>query len=149
MWNALAEFFPMRSEPGGFSIRRYAGQAAARSAIEHRDIYGAFVISLGRVIAPGRVTVLEASAASPTVAQLLAAAGRIGQWLPAGASARENQTYVRKLLKQKQPEFAAILERVVRELSFARTQFTGRARYVADIKVPDFLGDHRLRQTVG
>ncbi len=59
-----------RSEPGGFSIRRYAGQAAARSAIEHRDIYGAFVIS------PGRVTVLEASAASPTVAQLLAAAGQ-------------------------------------------------------------------------
>jgi hypothetical protein len=59
-----------RSEPGGFSIRRYAGQASARSAIEHRDIYGAFVIS------PGRITVLEASAASPTVAQLLSAAGQ-------------------------------------------------------------------------
>jgi len=59
-----------RSEPGGFSIRRYAGQAAARSAIEHRDIYGAFVI------APGRITVLEASAASPAVAQLLTAAGQ-------------------------------------------------------------------------
>ena len=59
-----------RSEPGGFSIRRHAGQAAARSAIEHRNIYGAFVIS------PGRITVLEASAASPTVAQLLTAAGQ-------------------------------------------------------------------------
>jgi hypothetical protein len=55
------------SEPGGFSIRRYAGEAAARSAIEHCDIYGAFVIS------PGRITVLEASAASPTVTQLLSA----------------------------------------------------------------------------
>ena len=58
-----------RSEPGGFSIRRYPGAAAARSAIEHRDIYGAFVIS------PGRITVLEASAASPTVAELLTAVG--------------------------------------------------------------------------
>ncbi len=59
-----------RSEPGGFSIQRYAGEASARSAIEHRDIYGAFVIS------PGRITVLEASAASPTVAQLLTAVGQ-------------------------------------------------------------------------
>jgi len=59
-----------RSEPGGFSFRRYPGEAAARSAIEHRDIYGAFVIS------PSRVTALGASAASPTVAQLLTAAGQ-------------------------------------------------------------------------
>jgi len=59
-----------RSEPGGFSIRPYAGEAAAGSAIGHRDIYGAFVVS------PGRITVLEASAASPAVAQLLTAAGQ-------------------------------------------------------------------------
>src|ERR1700722_16296985 len=59
-----------RSEPGGFSIRPYAGEAAARSAIGDRDIYGAFVVS------PGRLTVLEASAASPAVAQLLTAAGQ-------------------------------------------------------------------------
>lgn len=59
-----------RSEPGGFSIRTYAARAPARSAIEHRDIYGAFVIS------PSRITVLDASAASPTVAQLLTAAGQ-------------------------------------------------------------------------
>jgi hypothetical protein len=59
-----------RSQPGAFSIRRYPGEAAARSAIEHRDIYGAFVIS------PRRITVLEASAASPTVAQLLTAVGQ-------------------------------------------------------------------------
>jgi hypothetical protein len=71
-----------RSEPGGFSIRRYAGQASARSAIEHRDIYGAFVIS------PGRITVLEASAASPTVAQLLSAAGQqLASHAPARAAA--------------------------------------------------------------
>jgi hypothetical protein len=59
-----------RSEPGGFNFRAYAGEASARSAIEHRDIYGAFVVS------PSRITVLEASAASPTVAQLLSAAGQ-------------------------------------------------------------------------
>jgi hypothetical protein len=59
-----------RSEPGSFSFGRYAGETSARSAIEHRDIYGAFVIS------PGRITVLEASAGSPTVAELLSAVGR-------------------------------------------------------------------------
>lgn len=53
------------AEPGGFSFQLYADQASARSAIENRDIYGAFAFS------PRRVTVLEASAASPTVAQLL------------------------------------------------------------------------------
>src|SRR5437588_10316985 len=46
-----------RSEPGGFNFRAYAGEASARAAIEHRDIYGAFVVS------PGRIPVLEASAA--------------------------------------------------------------------------------------
>ena len=71
-----------RSEPGGFSIGRYAGQAAARSAIEHRDIYGAFVI------APGRLTVLEAGAASPAVAQLLTAVGQqLASHPPAPAAA--------------------------------------------------------------
>ena len=71
-----------RSEPGGFSIRRYAGEAAARSAIEHRDIYGAFLIS------SGRITVLEASAASPAVAQLLSAAGQqLASHPPAPAAA--------------------------------------------------------------
>jgi hypothetical protein len=59
-----------RSEPDGFSVQRYASEASARAAIERRDIYGAFVVS------PGGVTVLEASAASPTVAQLLSAVGQ-------------------------------------------------------------------------
>lgn len=55
--------------PGGFDVHRYPGQAAARTAIEHRDVYGAFVVG------PGGVTVLQASAAGPTVAQLLGTAG--------------------------------------------------------------------------
>ena len=58
------------AEPGGFSFQLYADEASARSAIESRDIYGAFAIS------SGQVTVLEASAASPIVAQLLDGIGQ-------------------------------------------------------------------------
>ncbi|WUH92020.1 ABC transporter permease [Streptomyces sp. NBC_00433] len=58
-----------RAAPGAFDVHRYPDQAAARSAIEHRDVYGAFVV------APGGVTVLEATAAGPSVAQLLDASG--------------------------------------------------------------------------
>ena len=58
------------AEPGGFSFQLYADQASARSAIEDRDIYGAFAFT------PRRVTVLEASAASPAVAQLLDGIGQ-------------------------------------------------------------------------
>jgi hypothetical protein len=68
-----------RSQPGGFDFRLYPDQAAARSAIEDRDIYGAFAIT------GEHITVLEASAASPTVAQLLSA---VGQQLGRHASAR-------------------------------------------------------------
>jgi hypothetical protein len=67
-----------RSEPGGFDVRLYGDDAAARSAIEHRDIYGAFGVTAGGI------TVLEASAASPTVAQLLSI---VGQHLARHASA--------------------------------------------------------------
>ena len=60
-----------RAEPGAFDIQLYPSQPAAREAIEDRSIYGAFVITgNGR-----RITVLEASAASPTVAQLLTTVG--------------------------------------------------------------------------
>lgn len=59
-----------RAEPGGFDFSLYADQATARRAVEDRDIYGAFEIS------SGRVTVLEASAASPAVAQLLTSTGQ-------------------------------------------------------------------------
>jgi hypothetical protein len=53
------------SEPGAFDLHLYGDEAAARTAIRHRDVYGAFVIT------PARLTVLTATAASPTVAQLL------------------------------------------------------------------------------
>ncbi len=59
-----------RAEPGGFSFSLYADQAAARTAIKDREVYGAFQIT------PARITVLEASAASPTVAQLLTSTGQ-------------------------------------------------------------------------
>jgi len=59
-----------RAEPGGFSFQLYADQAAARSAIKDRDIYGAFAFT------PRRVTVLEASAASPAVTLLLHGIGQ-------------------------------------------------------------------------
>lgn len=66
-------------EPGGFAFQLYPDEASAVTAIKNRDIYGAFAFS------PGRVTVLEASAASPTVAQLL---GGIGQQLAHRATER-------------------------------------------------------------
>jgi hypothetical protein len=59
-----------RSDPGGYDVQLYADEASARSAIEDRDIYGAFAVS------PSGITVLEASAAGPTVAQLLSTVGQ-------------------------------------------------------------------------
>ena len=59
-----------RAEPGAFSFSLYADQATARRAVEDREVYGAFEIT------SGRITVLEASAASPTVAQLLTSTGQ-------------------------------------------------------------------------
>ena len=59
-----------RSDPGGFDVRRYSDQASARAAIQDRDIYGAFAVG------GGGITVLEASAASPAVAQVLSTVGQ-------------------------------------------------------------------------
>jgi hypothetical protein len=59
-----------RTEPGAFALQRYAGLPQARSAIENRAVYGAFIIT------SQRITVLEASAASPAVAQLLSTVGQ-------------------------------------------------------------------------
>src|SRR5690349_1775115 len=59
-----------RADPGGFVFRLYADDAAARSAIAHRAVYGAFEI------APGSLEVLEASATSSPVARLLDTLGR-------------------------------------------------------------------------
>jgi len=49
----------------GFAVHRYDSDAAARAAIEDRDLYGALML------APDGLTLLTASAASPVVAQLL------------------------------------------------------------------------------
>ncbi|MGH3493882.1 MAG: ABC transporter permease [Sciscionella sp.] len=65
------------AEPGAFDFHLYADRASARSAIENRDVYGAFIVT------PLHISVLEASAASPAVAQLLAT---IGQQLDTQAS---------------------------------------------------------------
>ncbi len=63
---------------GAFDVERYPDEAAARGAIEDRDVYGAFVA------APSGAKVLTSSAASPMVAQLLshAAADAGGEPLP-------------------------------------------------------------------
>jgi hypothetical protein len=58
------------ADPGGFSFQLYPDEASAQSAIKDRDIYGAFAFS------PRVITVLEASAASPAVAQLLDGVGQ-------------------------------------------------------------------------
>jgi hypothetical protein len=58
-----------RAEPGGFDFHLYPDQAAASTAIRHRDIFGAFAVT------SSGLTVLEASAAGPAVAQLLTQAG--------------------------------------------------------------------------
>lgn len=58
------------ARPGGFDFRLYPNEAIARSAIRHRDVYGAFAVTAGRF------RVLEAGAASPAVAQLLTTVGR-------------------------------------------------------------------------
>jgi hypothetical protein len=57
---------------GSFDIHRYPDEAAAREAIEQREVYGAFV-STG-----AGTQVLTASAAAPTVAQLLEQAAESG-----------------------------------------------------------------------
>jgi hypothetical protein len=63
----------LEARAGAFELHRYAGEAAAREAIEEREVYGAFVAT------PGGPKVLTASAASPAVAQQLThAAGEAG-----------------------------------------------------------------------
>jgi hypothetical protein len=55
----------LAAREGAFELHRYGGEAAARSAIEDREVYGAFVAT------PDGPKVLTASAASPAVAQLV------------------------------------------------------------------------------
>ncbi len=96
------------SDPGGFDFSLYANQAAARSAIEDRDIYGAFVVT-------GQgVTVLEASAASPTVAQLLTAVGQ--NLARAAATHSEAVTGVRPAIPVRPVDVVAASAKDPREL---------------------------------
>jgi hypothetical protein len=63
----------LETREGAFELHRYAGEAAAREAIEDREVYGAFVAT------PAGPRVLTASAASSAVAQQLThAAGEAG-----------------------------------------------------------------------
>ncbi|MEV5846683.1 ABC transporter permease [Streptomyces sp. NPDC051985] len=59
-----------RAKPGAFDFHLYPDRGSARSAIKNRDVYGAFVIS------GHGITVLKATAAGPSVAQLLTDVGQ-------------------------------------------------------------------------
>jgi hypothetical protein len=63
----------LSAREGAFDLNRYSDEAAARRAIEDRDVYGAFVAT------PAGMKVLTASAASQTVAQLLERAAGEGR----------------------------------------------------------------------
>ncbi len=58
-----------RNAPGAFDITYYPGEAALREAIRNRDVYG------GISLRPDGRTLLIATGASPTVAQLLSQVG--------------------------------------------------------------------------
>jgi hypothetical protein len=60
-----------KTEPDAFDFHLYADESAARAAILDRDVYGAFMVT------SDSITVLEASAASSTVAALLTNAGQL------------------------------------------------------------------------
>ncbi len=78
---ALAPLEQRLTDGGAFAVRRYDTEAAARTAIRRRDIYGALVV------APDGTTVLTASAASPVVAQLLQGVAAGAATAPGGATA--------------------------------------------------------------
>lgn len=61
-----------RIQEGGFEPRFYTSELEARAAIQRREIYGALLIDPAT---PSEFTLLTASAASPTVAQLLTGIG--------------------------------------------------------------------------
>jgi hypothetical protein len=76
----------LSAREGAFDLHRYGGEAAARKAIEDRDVYGAFVAT------PEGPKVLTASAASAAVAQQLThaadeAGAQVEDVVPAGPQA--------------------------------------------------------------
>jgi hypothetical protein len=54
-----------QKDPGAFDVTLYGSDAAARTAIQNREVYGALEVT------PGHITAFTASAASSTVAQLI------------------------------------------------------------------------------
>jgi hypothetical protein len=66
----------LAANEGAFDVHRYRDEASARSAIEDREVYGAFVVG------PGGGQVLTASAASPMVAEMLTHAAAEGGRAP-------------------------------------------------------------------
>ncbi|MFJ3979436.1 ABC transporter permease [Streptomyces sp. NPDC090021] len=69
----------LASREGAFEIHRYADEAAARTAVRNREVYGAVVVT------PQGPHLVTASAASPVVAQLLTQA--VASQSPPGAPA--------------------------------------------------------------
>lgn len=65
------------AQPGKLALRHYSTVGSAQSAVKDRDIYGAFVVSAGRL------QILDASAAGPVVAQFL---GQVGHTVAAHRS---------------------------------------------------------------
>jgi hypothetical protein len=63
----------LEAQDGAFEVHRYADETAARDAIADREIYGAVVT------APSGAKVLTATAASPTVAQMITNAAHESQ----------------------------------------------------------------------
>ncbi|MEV8093837.1 ABC transporter permease [Kitasatospora sp. NPDC085879] len=70
----------LAAHPGAFEVHHYPDGAAARQAVLDREVYGALVAG------PGGPELLTASAAGPTVAQLLRSAAESGA--PAGSTVR-------------------------------------------------------------
>lgn len=88
------------ARPGAFDFHLYPDQQAARAAIKNRDVYGAFAIS------GDSITVLSASAASPSVAQLLT---QVGQQLADKATQQiaQQKAIQQKAIEQKATQKAA------------------------------------------
>jgi hypothetical protein len=103
----------LSAREGAFDLHRYADEAAAREAIEDRDVYGAFVVT------PQGPKVLTASAGSQAVAQQLThaadeAGATVEDVVPAGPQATGLASSVLPLV------IAGILVGVVAALATSR-----------------------------
>ncbi|GAA1391438.1 hypothetical protein [Luteococcus peritonei] len=81
----------LQAAGGAFTLTDYSDEAAARSAIEHREVYGALVLPADAK-AP-KTTVLTASAAGPAASQMItAAAQKMGAEQAKGVAAAKQQS---------------------------------------------------------